>query len=38
MHIEVLKITNMRRMLREKTHFKNKQHFFNVKGKLFKFL
>ena len=23
MHIEVLKITNIRRMLREKTHFKN---------------
>lgn len=38
MHIEELKIKNMTRILREKIHLKNKQHFFNVKGKLFKFL
>lgn len=38
MHIEELKIKNERRILRGKIHLKNKQHFFNVKGKLFKFL
>lgn len=35
MHIEELKMQNMRRILREKIHFKNKQHFFNVKGNFF---